>query len=163
MERFKRGFALFGACLLIFLYIVTFILAIGSHFHSEICQNWLMASIVATVLIPIFMYAFQMMSRILSEQGIKMRAHEEAFLRSMKEQMEQEQKEDNPAQTTQTVQKAQTDQTTQAAQTEQAAQTAQTTQAAQTTQRESTPEKKQMTKEEAIALAKSMSEDKTQK
>jgi hypothetical protein len=55
MKKFKQIFALIGAVLLVCLYGSTLVFALMKH---EDATNLLRASIFATTVIPIFLYAF---------------------------------------------------------------------------------------------------------
>lgn len=77
MKKLKRAAALAGAAALIFLYVVTCLLAI---FGSEDTKGWLMASIVMTVLIPVLLYAIRLVARVFSGKN-----QDEAFRKAEKE------------------------------------------------------------------------------
>lgn len=63
-EKLKRIFALLGALLLAGLYLITLILAFVDPTASK---DWLKASIVCTVIIPVFLYAYILIYRYLKK------------------------------------------------------------------------------------------------
>ena len=73
MKKLRRVLALVGAILLIGMYLATMLLAIFGNADSK---GWLMASIVMTVLIPVLLYAIQLVARVFSGKNQK-----EAFRR----------------------------------------------------------------------------------
>lgn len=63
-NKLKRIFALAGAILLACLYLTTLILAFVDPTASK---DWLKASIVCTIIIPIFLYAYILIYRYLKK------------------------------------------------------------------------------------------------
>jgi len=63
-EKIKRILALLGAILLAGLYLITLILAFVDPTASK---DWLKASVVCTVVIPIFLYAYIMIYKYLKK------------------------------------------------------------------------------------------------
>ena len=86
----KRILALIGACLLVFLYIMTFVTALMSTPESK---DWLSASIGATVIVPVVIYAYMMFARVSSRHEEQSRRHEEIFFQQMKDQVRRQQEE----------------------------------------------------------------------
>ena len=68
MKKLRRVLALIGAILLIGMYLATMLLAIFGNADSK---GWLMASIVMTVLIPVLLYAIQLVARVFSGKNQK--------------------------------------------------------------------------------------------
>ena len=68
MKKLRRVLALVGAILLIGMYLATMLLAIFGNADSK---GWLMASIVMTVLIPVLLYAIQLVARVFSGKNQK--------------------------------------------------------------------------------------------
>ena len=60
LDKMKRILALAGAVLLAGLYLITLILAFADPTASK---DWLKASVVCTVVIPIFLYAYLLIYR----------------------------------------------------------------------------------------------------
>lgn len=63
MQKVKRIFALIAAIVLIGMYVVTFLIAV---FGGADSKNWLIASVVVTVLVSVLGYAISLMARTLS-------------------------------------------------------------------------------------------------
>ncbi|MCD7745702.1 MAG: hypothetical protein LUI13_10545 [Lachnospiraceae bacterium] len=61
-QKLKRVAAMVGVILLVGMYVTTLILAFSS---SPQAQNLLMASIVCTVVIPVLIYAMELVARVL--------------------------------------------------------------------------------------------------
>ncbi len=97
MEKWKRILALAGVCLLVFMYLMTLISAVMSTPESN---SWFMASIGATIIVPIFLYAYNMMYRLLKQHGEDEHRREEAFMKQMEQEMHQK-KEDKSEDTEQ--------------------------------------------------------------
>ncbi len=64
LDKMKRILALAGAVLLAGLYLITLILAFADPTASK---DWLKASVVCTVVIPIFLYAYLLIYRYLKK------------------------------------------------------------------------------------------------
>ncbi len=63
-DKLKRILALAGAVLLACLYLITLVLAFADPTASK---DWLKASVVCTVVIPIFLYAYILIYRYLKK------------------------------------------------------------------------------------------------
>ena len=85
MKKLRRVLALIGAILLAGMYLATMLLAMFGNADSK---GWLMASIVMTVLIPVLLYAIQLIARVFSGKNQK-----EAFRKAAAEQTVSEKKE----------------------------------------------------------------------
>ena len=68
LEKIKRILALGGAILLAALYIITLILAFVDPTASK---EWLKAAISATLIIPILLYAYMLVYKLLSKKDDK--------------------------------------------------------------------------------------------
>ena len=86
MEKWRRIFAMAGVVLLVFMYVMTLVTAILSTPESN---SWFMASIGATIIVPIFLYAYNMIYRLLKQQNEDMKTREDAFLRQMEQEMKE--------------------------------------------------------------------------
>ncbi len=64
----KRILALIGVGLLVLLYLLTLIFAL---IKSPEAAYWFRASLVATVIIPCLIYAYQLIYRVLNQRGEK--------------------------------------------------------------------------------------------
>ena len=64
LDKMKRILALAGSVLLAGLYLITLILAFADPTASK---DWLKASVVCTVVIPIFLYAYLLIYRYLKK------------------------------------------------------------------------------------------------
>lgn len=64
LDKMKRILALASAVLLAGLYLITLILAFADPTASK---DWLKASVVCTVVIPIFLYAYLLIYRYLKK------------------------------------------------------------------------------------------------
>ena len=65
-KKTKRVLALCGAILLLGMYVVTFILALTTN---EATKGFFMASVACTFLVPIFIYAMQLVANFLRGKG----------------------------------------------------------------------------------------------
>ena len=64
MKKVKRVLAMIGVVLLALLYLSTLVFAIlGKEF-----MNWLMAAIVATIMVPVLLWAYGFIYRLLKER-----------------------------------------------------------------------------------------------
>ena len=63
-KKLKRILALAGVIILVGLYLITFILAFVDPTESK---NWLKASIVCTIMIPVFFYSYLLVYRNLKK------------------------------------------------------------------------------------------------
>lgn len=68
MKKTKRILALIGVILLVGMYVSTLIFALMKH---ENAANMLMASIVCTVIVPVLLYAYTLMYRVLDHRDRK--------------------------------------------------------------------------------------------
>lgn len=84
MKKLRRVLALIGAILLVGMYLATMLLAMFGNADSK---GWLMASIVMTVLIPVLLYAIQLIAKVFSGKNQK-----EAFRKAEAEQKASEKK-----------------------------------------------------------------------
>lgn len=66
MKKTKRILALIGAILLIGMYACTLIFALSG---SENATSLLMASIACTIIVPVFIYAYMLVYRVLKGRG----------------------------------------------------------------------------------------------
>lgn len=66
MNKLKRILALIGAILLICMYAATLVFAL---IDSPTADTLLKASIAATILIPVLLYAFILIARLLTDRG----------------------------------------------------------------------------------------------
>ncbi len=60
--KWKRALAVIGVVLICSLYLIALISAFS---HSAESKNWLMAAIYSTVVIPVFLYASQLVVRVI--------------------------------------------------------------------------------------------------
>lgn len=60
--KWKRTLAVIGLVLICSLYVIAFI---SEFSHSPESKKWLMAAIYSTVVIPVFLYAAQLVVRII--------------------------------------------------------------------------------------------------
>jgi NADH:ubiquinone oxidoreductase subunit 6 (subunit J) len=74
MKKMKRILALIGAVLLLSLYLMTLI---GALTASENQGALLKASIYSTVVVPVFLYAYMLVYRLLKKTRDKMNTPEE--------------------------------------------------------------------------------------
>ncbi len=65
-QKIRRICALIGAILLICMYLITLVFALMS---SPAAQNMLMASIACTIVVPVLIYAMQLVARLLKGSG----------------------------------------------------------------------------------------------
>lgn len=65
MKKIKRVFALISAILLAGMYLSTLVFAL---MKNENASNMLMASIICTVIIPVLLYAYTLMYRVLNRR-----------------------------------------------------------------------------------------------
>ncbi|MCC8106154.1 MAG: hypothetical protein LIO99_09160 [Clostridiales bacterium] len=68
MKKIKRIAAMIGVILLVGMYVATLVLALSS---SPQAQNLLMASIVCTVVVPVLIYAMELVARVLGPSDKK--------------------------------------------------------------------------------------------
>ena len=66
MKKTKRILALIGVILLFGMYLSTLIFAL---MKNENASNMLMASIVCTVIVPVLLYAYTLMYRVLKDRN----------------------------------------------------------------------------------------------
>lgn len=60
--KWKRPLAVVGVVLICSLYLIALVSAFS---HSAESKNWLMAAIYSTVVIPVFLYVFQLVARVI--------------------------------------------------------------------------------------------------
>ncbi|WP_143321682.1 hypothetical protein [Clostridium sp. HBUAS56010] len=75
--NWKRPLAIIGVIFLLSMYAVAIFAAFSNHPQSK---NWLMAAVFSTVLVPVFIYAMELVYRVLKPDsaGIdKQKEHEE--------------------------------------------------------------------------------------
>lgn len=65
-KKTKRILALCGVILLLGMYVITFILALTTN---EATKGFFMASVACTFLVPIFIYAMQLVANFLRGKG----------------------------------------------------------------------------------------------
>ena len=63
-RKLKRILALLGAVLLAGMYLITIVLAFMDHTAT---RDWLMASVICTIVIPCFLYAYILVDRHLKK------------------------------------------------------------------------------------------------
>ena len=63
-RKLKRILALLGAVLLAGMYLITIVLAFMDHTAT---WDWLMASVICTIVIPCFLYAYILIYRYLKK------------------------------------------------------------------------------------------------
>ncbi len=66
MQKIRRIAALIGVILLVGMYLLTLVFAL---IGSPASRNMLMAAIVCTVVIPVLIYAMQLLARVLAGTG----------------------------------------------------------------------------------------------
>ncbi|WP_312443194.1 hypothetical protein [Lacrimispora sp.] len=62
--KWKRLLAMAGVVLILSMYIIAIISAFS---HNPEAKNWLMAAIFSSVVIPIFLYAAQLVARVIRQ------------------------------------------------------------------------------------------------
>ena len=65
MKKWKQILCLIGVIILVGLYLITLIFSFTDHTQAK---SWLSASLYATVIIPVFLYAFFLICRPLSDR-----------------------------------------------------------------------------------------------
>lgn len=80
----KRILAIIGVCILLLCYVMSFITALTA---TESSHDWFIASICATIFIPVVFYAYHLLNRLAQQKDAETRRREDAYLRQMKEQM----------------------------------------------------------------------------
>lgn len=65
MKKWKQILCLIGVIVLVGLYLITLIFSFTDHTQAK---SWLSASLYATVIIPVFLYAFFLICRPLSDR-----------------------------------------------------------------------------------------------
>ncbi|MDW2796852.1 hypothetical protein RZO55_04570 [Clostridium boliviensis] len=60
--KWKRPMAVVGVVLICSLYLIALVSAFS---HDAESKNWLMAAIYSTVVIPVFLYVFQLVARVI--------------------------------------------------------------------------------------------------
>ncbi len=64
LVKWKRFLAMAGVVLILSMYIIAIISAFS---HNPEAKNWLMAAIFSSVVIPIFLYAAQLVARVIRQ------------------------------------------------------------------------------------------------
>lgn len=64
--KWKRALAIVGLVLICSLYLIALVLAFS---HSAESKKWLMAAIYSTLVIPVFIYAAQLVVRVIRPDG----------------------------------------------------------------------------------------------
>lgn len=64
LVKWKRLLAMAGVVLILSMYIIAIISAFS---HNPEAKNWLMAAIFSSVVIPIFLYAAQLVARVIRQ------------------------------------------------------------------------------------------------
>jgi uncharacterized membrane protein len=62
--KWKRLLAMAGVVLILSMYVIAIISAFS---HNPEAKNWLMAAIFSSVVIPIFLYAAQLVARVIRQ------------------------------------------------------------------------------------------------
>lgn len=62
--KWKRILAMAGVVLILSIYLIAIISAFS---HNPEAKNWLMAAIFSSVVIPIFLYAAQLVARVIKQ------------------------------------------------------------------------------------------------
>lgn len=62
--KWKRILAMTGVVLILSIYLIAIISAFS---HNPEAKNWLMAAIFSSVVIPIFLYAAQLVARVIKQ------------------------------------------------------------------------------------------------
>lgn len=87
MEKLKRILALIGVVVLILCYVMSMITAIMA---TPEAHNWFIASIGATILVPVVLYAYSVIMRVTQQNQDLARKREDAYLQQMKQQMKKQ-------------------------------------------------------------------------
>ncbi len=66
--KWKRPLAMIGIIFLLSMYVIAIISAFSHHPDSK---NWLMAAIFSTVIVPVLLYAIQLVYRVLKPDAGK--------------------------------------------------------------------------------------------
>jgi Na+/melibiose symporter-like transporter len=64
LVKWKRLLAMAGVVLILFTYIIAIISAFS---HNPEAKNWLMAAVFSSVVIPVFLYAVQLVARVIRQ------------------------------------------------------------------------------------------------
>jgi len=62
--KWKRFLAMAGVVLILSMYVIAIISAFS---HNPEAKNWLMAAIFSSVVIPVFLYAAQLVARVIRQ------------------------------------------------------------------------------------------------
>ncbi len=87
MDLLKRILALTGVVILVMCYVMSFITGILA---TEDSHNWFIASIGATILIPTVLYGYSIIVKLSNRNDQESRLREDAYLRTMKEQIQKQ-------------------------------------------------------------------------
>ncbi len=63
--KWKRFLAMAGVVLILSMYIIAIISAFS---HNPEAKNWLMAAIFSSVVVPVFLYAAQLVARVIRQK-----------------------------------------------------------------------------------------------
>lgn len=88
MEKFRRVLAMLGVILLVFLYVMTLVSAILS---TEQSSDWFIASLSATIIVPVVLYACTMFINIQKQNEQQNKLREEMYMNQMREQIKKAQ------------------------------------------------------------------------
>ncbi len=94
MDFFKRVLAWIGVILLVGMYVMTLVTAVTA---TDSAHNWFMASIAATILVPVVLYAYNMIYNVVKMNAEQTRLREEKMLREFKEELKQKAQEKQQA------------------------------------------------------------------
>ena len=81
MDKFKRVLAMIGVILLVFMYVMTIITAI---FASDGSRNWFIGSIMMTVLVPMVLYAINMLAGLQKKTEANNRMREQIYMNQIR-------------------------------------------------------------------------------
>lgn len=63
--KWKRFLAMAGVVLILSMYVIAIISAFS---HNPEAKNWLMAAIFSSVVVPVFLYAAQLVARVIRQK-----------------------------------------------------------------------------------------------
>ena len=94
MDKFKRVWAMIGVILLVFMYVMTIITAI---FASDGSRNWFIGSIMMTVLVPMVLYAINMLAGLQKKTEANNRMREQIYMNQIRDALKQREAQENAA------------------------------------------------------------------
>ena len=94
MDKFKRVLAMIGVILLVFMYVMTIITAI---FASDGSRNWFIGSIMMTVLVPMVLYAINMLAGLQKKTEANNRMREQIYMNQIRDALKQREAQENAA------------------------------------------------------------------